>query len=124
MGARQPTAFNTQPAGEVPVLKSAGTGAPAGRCLRAMRELDDISEKEILSAKAKSEIAEDLSVSTGVFGALCVTALLLLGLFMLHGSTILPTMGHSLFAMKSDAPLSPRAAVAMRFYFDEPHRQM
>lgn len=89
-----------------------------------MQELDDISQAEILSAKEKSQIADDLSMSTGVFGALCVTALLLLGLFMLHGSAILPTMGHSLFAMKSNPPLTPRAEVAMRFYFDEPHRQM
>jgi hypothetical protein len=89
-----------------------------------MHELDDISEKEILSAREKQQIADDLSMSTGVFSALCVTALLLLGLFMLHGSAILPTMGHSLFAMKSNPPLTPRAEVAMRFYFDEPHRQM
>jgi hypothetical protein len=90
-----------------------------------MQDLDDISEKEILSAKEKQQIADDLSMSTGVFSALCVTALLLLGLFMLHGSAILPTMGHSLFAMKSNPPLTPRAEVAMRFYFDsEPHRQM
>jgi hypothetical protein len=100
-----------------------------GRWFAAMQHLDqhldDISEKEILSAKEKNQIADDLSISTGVFGALCVTALLFLGLFMLHGSPILPTMGHSLFAMKSAPPLSPRAEVAMRFYFDsEPHRQM
>jgi hypothetical protein len=74
-----------------------------------MYALDDISGKEILSAKEKQQIADDLSMSTGVFSALCVTALLLLGLFMLHGSTILPTMGHSLFAMKSETPLTPRA---------------
>ena len=99
----------------------------AGRALPRChaRELDDISEKEILSAKERRQIADDLSLSTGVFSALCVTALLLLGLFMLHGSAILPTMGHSLFAMKSAPPLSPRATVAMRFYFDnEPRRQM
>jgi hypothetical protein len=90
-----------------------------------MQARDDISENEILSAKEKQQIADDLSMSTGVFSALCVTALLLLGLFMLHGSAILPTMGHSLLAMKSDKPLTPRAEVAMRFYFDtEPHRQM
>ena len=89
-----------------------------------MRELDDISEKEILSAREKSQIADDLSISTGVFSALCVTALLLLGLFLLQGAAILPKMGHSMFALKSEPPLSPRAEVAMRFYFDEPHRQM
>ena len=90
-----------------------------------MQELDDISEREILSARERQQIADDLSISTGVFSALCVTALLFLGLFMLHGSAILPTMGHSLFAMKAEPPLSPRAEVAMRFYFDsEPHRQM
>jgi hypothetical protein len=101
-----------------------GTAAPAGRCFGTMQELDDVSEKEILSAKEKSQIADDLSMSTGVFSALCVTALLLLGLFMLHGSAILPTMGHSLFAMKSEAQ-SPRAVIATRFYFDnEPRRQM
>ncbi len=102
-----------------------GTAARAERYLGAMHALDDISEKEILSAKERRQFADDLSLSTGVFGALCVTALLLLGLFMLHGSAILPTMGHSLFAMKSAPPLSPRATVAMRFYFDnEPRRQM
>jgi hypothetical protein len=107
-------------------VKIAGTGNAGARWVRAMHEFDDISEKEILSARERQQIADDLSVSTGVFSALCVTALLLLGLFMLHGSAILPTMGHNLLAMRSAPPLSPRAVVAMRFYFDsEPqHRQM
>jgi hypothetical protein len=44
---------------------------------------------------------------------------------MLYGSDVLPTAGHSLFAANSKAPLSPRATVAMRFYFDnEARRQM
>ncbi len=89
------------------------------------RNLDDISEKEILSAKEKRRIADDLSISTGVLGALCVAALMSLGLLMLYGSNFLPTTGHSLFATNADAPASPRATVAMRFYFDsEPRRQM
>ena len=88
-------------------------------------ELDDISEKEILSAREKRPIADEMSISTGVFGALCVAALLSLGLLMLYGSDVLPTAGHSLFAANSKAPLSPRATVAMRFYFDnEARRQM
>jgi hypothetical protein len=82
------------------------------------RELDDISEKEILSAREMRRIADDMSISTGVFGALCVAALLSLGLLMLYGSDVLPTTGHSLFAANTKAPLSPRATVAMRFYFD------
>jgi hypothetical protein len=87
------------------------------------RELDDISEKEILSAKEKRRIADEMSISTGVLGGLCVAALLSLGLLMLYGA--LPRAGHSLFATNSHAPLSPRATVAMRFYFDnEAHRQM
>ena len=87
-------------------------------------ELDDISEKEILSAREKRRIADEMSISTGVVGALCVAALLSLGLLM-YGSDVLPTAGHSLFAANSKAPLSPRATVAMRFYFDnEARRQM
>jgi hypothetical protein len=89
------------------------------------RELDDTSEKEILSAKEKRRIADEMSISTGVLGALCVAALLSLGLLMLYGADVLPKAGHSLFATNSHAPLSPRATVAMRFYFDnEAHRQM
>jgi hypothetical protein len=89
------------------------------------RELDDISEKEILSAREMRRIADDMSISTGVFGALCVAALLSLGLLMLYGSDVLPKAGHSLFAANTKAPLSPRATVAMRFYFDnEAPRQM
>jgi hypothetical protein len=88
-------------------------------------ELDDISEKEMLSAREKRRIADDMSISTGVFGAMCVAALLSLGLLMLYGSDVLPTTGHPLFATNSKAPLSPRATVAMRFYFDnEARRQM
>jgi hypothetical protein len=99
---------------------------PAGRCPNAMLpEPDEISENEILSAREKSRIADELSLSTGAFGALSVAALMLLGLFMLHGSAVLPTLGHSLFARANDAQMSPRAVVAMRFYFDnEPRRQM
>jgi hypothetical protein len=87
-------------------------------------ELDDVSEKEILSAREKRRIADDLSVSTGVLGALCAAALLSLGLLMLYGSDLLPKAGHSLFATNSHEPLSPRATVAMRFYFNEARRQM
>jgi hypothetical protein len=87
-------------------------------------ELDDISEKEILSAREKRRIADDMSISTGIFGTLCVAALLSLGLLMLYGSDVLPTTGHPLFATNSKAPLSPRATVAMRFYFNEARRQM
>jgi hypothetical protein len=88
-------------------------------------ELDDISEKEILSAREKRRIADEVSISAGVLGALCVAALMSLGLLMLYGSDVLPTAGHSLFATNSKAPLSPRATVAMRFYFDnEARRQM
>jgi hypothetical protein len=87
-------------------------------------ELDDISEKEILSAKEKRRIADELSVSTGALGALCVAAVLSLGLLMLYGSDVLPTAGHSLFAANSKAPLSPRATVAMRYFDNETRRQM
>ena len=95
------------------------------------REPDHISETEILSAKQKRRIADELSISPGIFAALCVAALVCLGLFMLHGSAILPATGHSLFGTgaksgtAANVPLSPRATVAMRFYFDsEPRRQM
>src|ERR1700683_5771051 len=80
-------------------------------------ELDDISEKEILSAKEKRRIADEMWVSTGVLGALCAAALLSLGLLMLYGSDVLPTAGHSLLAANSKAPLTPRATVAMGFFF-------
>jgi hypothetical protein len=83
-----------------------------------MQQPDDISDKEFLSAKERNQIADDLSISTGVFGALCVAALVSLGLLLLHGSAILPTAEHPLIARANDAPPSPRAVVAQRFYFD------
>jgi len=80
------------------------------------RELDDFSEKEILSPKEKRRIAEELSIAPGVFGALCVSGVLFLGLLILRGDGLLPPAGHSLFA--TNAPPSARAVVAQRFYFD------
>ena len=105
---------------------NAGTRRQDRRCRDAMQyELDDISEKEILSTREKRRIADEMSMSTGVLGALCAAALLSLGLLMLYGSGVLPAPGHSLFATNSHAPLSPRAVIATRFYFDnEAHRQM
>ena len=88
-------------------------------------ELYEFAEKEILSQQEQRRIAEDLAMGPGVFGALFISGVLFLGLVMLRGSAILPTAEHPLIARANDAPLSPRAAVAMRFYFDsEPHREM
>ena len=88
------------------------------------RVLDERSDKEILSAKEKRRIAEELSIGPGVFAALCVTAVLFLGLFLLRGSAVWPTAGHSLLATAANvAPPSPRATVAQRFYFDAAAKQ-
>jgi hypothetical protein len=114
------TAFilNTEPPKRVPLRhQNVGTAATARRCRDAMQpELHEYSEKDILSQKEKSRIAEELAIAPGVFGALCITAILLVGLFILRGYGVLPATGHSLFA--ANAPLSPRAVVAQRFYFD------
>jgi hypothetical protein len=80
------------------------------------RVLSDLSEKEILSGKDKQRLAEELAIAPGIFGALCLSGVLLLGLLLLRGSGVLPSAAHSLFA--ANAPLSPRAVVAQRFYFD------
>ena len=85
--------------------------------------LNDICEKEILSGEEKQRLAEELAIAPGIFGALCLSGVLLLGLLLLRGYGVLPSAGHSLFA--ANAPLSPRAVVAQRFYFDSgPARQM
>jgi hypothetical protein len=81
------------------------------------RQLDEISEKEILSGKEKRRIAEELLVSPGIYGALLIAALLLLGLTW-FGAAGWPTGGNSLSATADTVPLSPRATVAARFYFD------
>jgi hypothetical protein len=86
-------------------------------------EFYEFSEKELLSQKEKLRIANDLAIGPGVFGALCLSGVLFLGLLLLRGYGVLPTAGHSLFA--ANPPPSPRAVVAQRFYFDnEPRRQM
>jgi hypothetical protein len=79
-------------------------------------ELYEFSEKEILSQKEKLRVAEELAMGPGVFGALCLSGVLFLGLLILRGYGLLPPSGHSMFA--ANAPPSPRAVVAQRFYFD------
>jgi hypothetical protein len=79
-------------------------------------ELYEFSEKEFLSQKEKGRIAEDLAIGPGVFGALCLSGVLFLGLLILRGYGLLPPAGHSMFA--ANTPPSPRAIVAQRFYFD------
>ena len=87
------------------------------------RALDDVSADEILSSREKGRIAEELAIEPGLFGALCISGVLFLGLLLLRGYGVLPPTGHSLFA--ANTPPSPRAVVAQRFYFDnEPRRQM
>jgi hypothetical protein len=76
----------------------------------------EFSQKEILSQKERLRIADEMSIGSGVFGALCLSGVLLLGLLILHGYGLLPTAGHSLFAANTTP--SPRAVVAQRFYFD------
>jgi hypothetical protein len=76
----------------------------------------EFSETEILSRKEKLRIANELAIGTGVFGALCLSGVLFLGLLLLRAYGFLPPAGHSLFA--ANTPPSPRAVVAQRFYFD------
>lgn len=85
------------------------------------RQLDDISEKEILSGPEKRRIAEELSIGSGVFGALFISGALFLGLLILLGTGVVTPGGHFMSATPAtaaNATLSPRAVVAMRFYFD------
>lgn len=92
------------------------------------RQLDDISEKEILSGPEKRRIAEELSIGSGIFGALFISGALFLGLLILLGTGVVTPGGHFMSATPAtaaNATLSPRAVVAMRFYFDTgTHRQM
>jgi hypothetical protein len=79
-------------------------------------ELYEFSEKEILSREEKRRIVDELAIGPGIFGGLCLTGVLFLGLLFLRGYGVLPAAGHSLLA--ANASPSPRAVVAQRFYFD------
>jgi hypothetical protein len=79
-------------------------------------ELYEFSEKEFLSQKEKLRIADELAIGPGIFGALCLSGVLFLGLLILRAYGFLPPAGHSMFAV--NPPPSPRAVVAQRFYFD------